>query len=218
MNKHKKSLSGIYAITDPELMHSNFVSLAEQAIKGGINILQYRNKSATPEQQEQEAAMLVSLCHNNNVIFIINDNVELAIKVNADGVHLGQKDTDIKQARKQLGKNKIIGISCNNQLKLAQAAQQQGADYIAFGRFFNSQTKPSAPQAELTLLSDAKDVIDIPIVAIGGITLETAPQLLNKDIAMLAIIQGIFGQDDVLQAAQKFNEIFNATNTPKASV
>lgn len=217
MNKHEKSLRGIYAITDPKLMETQLISMTEQAIIGGINILQYRNKTATLKQQEKEAATLASLCKKNNVIFIVNDDVELAIKVNADGVHLGQKDTQIKQARKQLGINKIIGITCNNQLELAQTAQQHGADYVAFGRFFNSQTKPSAPQANLSLLSEAKDVIQIPIVAIGGITHESAPQLLNQGVAMLAVIQSIFGQEHILDATRQFVEIFNTSSTLKTA-
>ena len=196
-------------------MGLDLIEKAEQAILGGINILQYRNKTASIEQQEQEASTLARLCNERDVIFIINDNVELAIKVNADGIHLGQKDTHIQQARKLLGENKIIGVTCNNQIEFAQAAQQQGADYVAFGRFFNSLTKPSAPHAELSLLSEARKKITVPIVAIGGITHESAALLLNEGADMLAVIQGIFGQADILNATRQFVEIIDS---PKASV
>lgn len=208
-NTKIKNLKGLYAITDPALMGDDLIHKAQQAIFGGINILQYRNKTAAPEQQEQEANALARLCKKHNVIFIINDNVKLAIKVNADGVHLGQKDAHIQQARELLGKDKIIGITCNNQIEFAQTAQQQGADYVAFGRFFNSHTKPSAPQAELTLLNEAAKLIKIPIVAIGGITPQTAPVLLKEGADILAVIQGIFAQKDILNATHQFIEIFN---------
>lgn len=215
MNNKRKKLQGLYAITDPELMGTDLVSKTEQAISGGINILQYRNKTAPHKQQEHEAQMLAELCKNHNVLFIINDNVELAIKVNADGIHLGQKDTSIRQARELLGENKIIGVTCNNQVVLAQAAQAQGADYVAFGRFFNSLTKPSAPHAELSLLREAGKLITIPVAAIGGITPELAPLLLKEGADMLAVIHGIFAQKDVLNTTRQYVEIFNA---PKASV
>lgn len=206
----KDNLHGLYAITDPELMGDDLIHKVQLAIEGGINILQYRNKTATLEQQESEAKSLATLCHNNNVLFIINDDVELAIKVNANGVHLGQKDAGIKQARQQLGKNKIIGITCHNKIELARQAQEHGADYIAFGRFFTSLTKPNAPQADLPLLTEARKVITIPIVAIGGITHESASSLLQEGADMLAVIQGLFGQDDILEATQQFVKIIDS--------
>ena len=210
MKNNNKILKGLYAITDPELMGLELIEKTEQAILGGIKILQYRNKTTSLEQQEQEASSLCKLCDEHDVLFIINDNVELAIKVNADGVHLGQKDTQLQQARKLLGKNKIIGVTCNNQIEFAQAAQEQGADYVAFGRFFNSLTKPSAPHAELSLLSKARKQITVPIAAIGGITPESAPLLLNEGVDMLAVIQGIFGQTDILKATRQFVEIIDS--------
>ena len=210
MNK----LKGLYAITDPKLMNTDLISKTEQAILGGINILQYRNKTAPLDQQEQEAQKIAILCKKNNVLFLINDNVELALKVNADGVHIGQSDTELQQARKVLGENKVIGVTCHNKIELAQIAQQQGANYVAFGRFFNSETKPSAPPAELSLISEAKKSISIPIVAIGGITQETAPLLLKGGADMLAIIHAIFGQDDISNATRQFVEIIDS---PKES-
>ena len=204
-------LIGLYAITDSKLMGSDLISKTEQAILGGINILQYRNKTAPLEQQEQEALKLAQLCKKNNVLFLINDNVELALNVNADGVHLGQEDTPLQQAREQLGKDKVIGVTCNNKIELAVEAQKKGADYVAFGRFFNSETKPSAPPAELSLISESKKSISIPIVAIGGITQEMAPLLLKEGVDMLAVIHGIFGQDDILSASRQFVEILDST-------
>lgn len=207
---NKDSLRGLYVITDPELMGEDFIAKSQQAISAGINILQYRNKLASTKQQEQEALELSTLCKKNNVLFIVNDNVELAKKVNADGVHLGQKDTHIQKAREQLGKNKIIGITCNNKIELAKTAQQQGADYVAFGRFFNSKTKASAPQADLSLIAAACKSITIPIVVIGGITLSSAALLLKEGADMLAVIHAIFGQKDISNAARQFIEIIDS--------
>ena len=204
-------LKGLYAITDSKLMGSDLISKTEQAILGGINILQYRNKTAPLEQQEQEALQLAQLCKKNNVLFLINDNVELALKVNSDGVHLGQEDAPLQQAREQLGKDKIIGVTCHNKIELAVEAQKEDADYVAFGRFFNSETKPTASSVELSLISEAKKHISIPIVAIGGITQETAPILLNEGVDMLAVIHAVFGQDDILSAARQFVEIIDST-------
>ena len=204
-------LEGLYAITDSKLMGSELFSNTEQAILGGINLLQYRNKTAPLEQQEQEALKLAQLCKNNNVLFLINDNVELALKVNADGVHLGQEDISLQQARKQLGNDKIIGVTCHNKIELAQEAQKKGADYVAFGRFFDSKTKPTAPPAELSLISEAKKSISIPIVAIGGITQETAPLILDEGVDMLAVIHAIFGQEDILTATRRFVGIIDST-------
>ena len=204
-------LSGLYAITDSKLMGSDLISKTEQAILGGINILQYRNKTAPLEQQEQEALKLVQLCKKNNVLFLVNDNVELALKVNADGVHLGQQDTPLQKAREQLGKDKVIGVTCHNKIELAVEAQKNGADYVAFGRFFNSETKPSAPPAQLSLISESKKSISIPIVAIGGITQKLAPLLLKEGVDMLAVIHGLFAQDDILRASRQFVEIIDST-------
>lgn len=202
-------LSGLYAITDPKLMGGELIAKSQQAISAGINILQYRNKLAAIETQEKEALELAELCKKNNVLFIINDNAELALKVNADGVHLGQKDIHIQQARELLGTNKIIGVTCNNNIKLALEAQKNGADYIALGRFFNSETKPSAPQADLSLLSETRELLTIPIVAIGGITHESAPQLLQHGADMLAVIHAIFGQKDISNATRQFIDIID---------
>lgn len=216
MNRNR--LKGIYAITDPDLMGAELLQKSEQAILGGINILQYRNKTATLSQQENEARTLAELCKKHNVLFIINDNVELAIHVNADGVHLGQTDTHIEKARELLGKNKIIGVTCNNKIELASTAQQQGADYVAFGRFFNSNTKPSAPAASLSLLTSARNSITLPIAAIGGITKESASALLSEGADMLAVIHGIFGQKDIRQATRQLVGLFDTIDTPQSDL
>ena len=216
-NEYQSALKGLYAITDPHLMGNDLLSMSEQAILAGINILQYRNKVATEKLQYEEAAALSALCKKHHVLFIVNDDVELARKVDADGVHLGQKDMSPGLARELLGNNKIIGVSCNNQLALAKEAQQQGADYIAFGRFFNSLTKPGAPHAELDLLTEAHQILSIPVVAIGGITPATAPVLLKSGASILAVINGLFAQGDVFRVTREFIEIIQQLDTPSTS-
>ena len=201
-------LHGIYAITDPVLCGDDLINNVRAAIEGGIRILQYRNKQASHNVQHEEATRLLALCRQHDVLFIINDDADLAADIDADGVHLGQKDRALIEAREQLGQNKIIGISCNNRFDYALAAQQQGADYIAFGRFFSSMTKPQAPQAEIELLLRGKRELHVPIVAIGGITADNGRQLIEAGADMLAVIHGIFGQVDVRLAAQRYAELF----------
>ena len=201
-------LHGVYAITDPVLCGEHLVDKVLAAIQGGIRILQYRNKQASLAAQFEEATKLSSLCQQHDVLFIINDDVDLASEVNADGVHLGQQDHVLLEARQQLGNEKIIGISCNNRFDYAQTAQQEGGDYIAFGRFFPSMTKPQAPQSEIGLLQRAESELQIPVVAIGGISPDNGRSLIEAGADMLAVIHGIFGQADVRLAAQRYAELF----------
>ena len=201
-------LRGLYVITDPTLCEDQLVEKDRQAISGGAQIVQYRNKQAPPEQRLEEATRLNQLCQQHQRLFIVNDDAELAARIDADGVHIGQSDASLQQARMILGENKIIGVSCNNQLQWAINAQQAGADYVAFGRFFNSQTKPQAPQAEPALLTQAKAQLDIPIVAIGGITVENANNLVTAGADMLAVIHAIFSQADIIEAARQIQQQF----------
>ena len=203
-------LHGVYAITDPELCGIQLNKKVLAAIEGGIRILQYRNKQASRERQHEEASELLNLCRQHNVLFIINDDVELTAAVDADGVHLGQRDRALLEARQHLGADKIIGISCNNRFENALTAQQQGADYVAFGRFFPSHTKPQAPRADIGLLERARTELQLPVVAIGGITPVNGSELIAAGADMLAVIHGIFAQQDVRQAAQRYTSLFAA--------
>jgi len=205
MNKNK--LQGLYVITDPALCGANIINKVEQAISGGAQIIQYRNKTAR-QQQLDEAKALQSLCQKYHRIFIINDDIALAKAVNADGVHLGQTDEAIHTAREQLGNEKIIGVTCHSDLNAAKEAQSQGADYIAFGRFYPSQTKPSAPPAKIDILHQAQSRLQRPIVAIGGITIENAATLITAGADMLAVIHAVFGQENIKQSAQNLSQLF----------
>ncbi len=177
---------------------------------GGARIIQYRNKPASAELQLKQAQTLAQICKQHQVCFIINDDPQLAKKVNANGVHVGKDDGLIADARKILGADAIIGVSCYNQLENARQAQADGADYIALGRFFLSQTKPDAVQASLKLLAQVQHVIDLPIVVIGGISRDNAGQLIEHGADAIAVIYDLFHNKHIIkQAAQEFQLLFD---------
>jgi thiamine-phosphate pyrophosphorylase len=199
---------GLYAITQPENKTIAMVlAEVEAAIKGGAAIIQYRDKN--PADAVNNAGTLAQLCHRYRVPFIINDDIELARQVEADGVHIGKTDGALESARKRLGRNAIIGVSCYNSVGRALEAQESGATYVAFGRFFPSATKPSAPPADISTLTDARQAIRIPIVAIGGILPENGGRLLAAGADVLAVIGGIFDRDPE-QSARAFQHLFRS--------
>lgn len=209
MSDSAARLTGLYAITDarlqPDEQLEEHVALA---IEGGARIIQYRDKSGNRRLRLQQARALAALCDSHNIPLIINDDAELAADCGASGVHLGEDDTALANARKLLGDKAIIGISCYNRLELARQAAEQGADYIAFGRFFASGTKPDAVQATPALITDSKRHWELPVVAIGGITPDNAGQLLDAGADMLAVVRGVFAADDIRQAAAGFARQF----------
>jgi thiamine-phosphate pyrophosphorylase len=204
-------LRGLYGITDEHLLaHSHaLLSAVEDALRGGLSILQYRAKSLATAEQTRQAMALRRLCSEHDALFIINDDVELAKAVAADGVHVGRDDAAIASARDVLGAEAIIGVSCYNRLDLALQAQQHGADYVAFGRFFASQTKPRAVPAQPELLSRAKAGLDLPLCAIGGITTDNGTSLIEQGADMLAVIHDLFSATSVEAQAKKFSTLFN---------
>lgn len=207
------SLHGLYAITDSTLIPpARFVETVEQAIIGGARIIQYRDKSENHSLRLKQAQELRQLCHQSQVPLIINDSLALAQSVGADGIHLGKYDANVATARAVLGKDIIIGISCYNQLSLAQQAVANGATYVAFGSFFASTLKPEAVRASLDLLRQARQTLTCPIVAIGGITPDNGVDLVVAGADSLAVIQGLFGQPDVTAAAQQYAQLWYHRN------
>lgn len=201
---------GLYAITH-DVAPLRPEALCEQvtaAIIGGARIIQYRHKALPPTLRKQQARALLACCHLHAVPLVINDDIALAAAIGADGVHLGRDDVDLPTARTQLGEQAIIGTSCYNSLDLAIAAQQGGADYVAFGRFFASTTKPHATRANPTLLRQAQEKLHIPVVAIGGITSDNGHTLIDAGADMLAVIHGLFAQRDIAAAAQQYAQLF----------
>ena len=203
------ALNGLYAITDTRLQRPDqLTERVRQAIDGGARLIQYRDKSADAGFRLRQANALAGLCRARGVALIVNDDVELAAACGAQGVHLGKNDADPQTARKLLGDQAVIGVSCYNRLPLALQAAQQGADYVAFGRFFPSRTKPKAVQASLDLVRMARQQLSLPIAAIGGITAHNAPALLDAGVAMLAVVHDVFGAADIRQAAALYAALF----------
>jgi thiamine-phosphate pyrophosphorylase len=179
-----------------------------EALAGGARVVQYRNKGTDPAPRREEAGVLLALCRAAGALLIVNDDPELAAAVGADGVHLGREDADPREARRRLGDRAVIGVSCYNRIERARDAQALGADYAAFGRFFPSRTKPGAVQAYPQLLRRARRELVVPLVAIGGITPENGRPLITAGAHMLAVVEGVFGADDVRAAARAITELF----------
>lgn len=204
------SLRGLYAITDDLLLRGHLLAAVEAALRGGCRLVQYRSKQANSSNQLKEAANLLALCKQYGAQLLINDNAQLALAVGAHGVHLGQEDMPIAEARAILGRRGIIGITCHDSLTLALDAQRAGADYVAFGRFFPSSTKQSAPPADLQVLRQARQTLDIPVVAIGGITLDNAPSVLAAGADMLAVVGDLFNAADMTSRARAYCDLFDS--------
>lgn len=204
-------LCGLYAITDSQLMPDTDSLLfhVEQALRGGAQVIQYRDKSVDQTKRRQQALALVDLCNQFNRPLLINDDVELARTVSAHGVHLGQSDGIVSQARDYLGADRIIGNTCHDSLALAHAAVTQQADYVAFGAFFLSSTKPDASPAPLSLLREARSSLPVPVVAIGGINMDNAGQVIEAGADMIAVIHSLFASKDICAQANQFAQRFN---------
>lgn len=198
-------VSGLYGVTQDG--SSNLYQQVKQALQGGAQVIQYRDKQSDSDQRLQDAQRLKSLCDEYAAIFIVNDDIDLALQVDADGVHVGKDDGDIVAIKQRLG-DKILGVSCYNSLTLAQKAEQLGADYVAFGRFFVSQTKPDAIQAEPNLIVEAKSRLRVPVVAIGGIKLNNAKQLIDAGVDAIAVVDGLFGEENIVKTAKEFSNLF----------
>jgi len=201
-------LKGLYIISDDSLSGASLLDHVQQALAGGARLVQYRNKGDSNVVREHTARALLEICREQRVPLLINDDVELARKIGADGVHLGQSDTRLVEARQQLGTGAIIGVTCHASIELAAQAQENGASYVAFGRFFPSKTKPDAPPANPELLADAKQQLSIPICAIGGITPNNATPLIDAGADLIAVIHGVFGQPDIEKAAKCYKNLF----------
>ena len=197
---------GLYAITRTDHKSADLIiNEVIAAIKGGAVVVQYRDKN--PSDAIYLASELLKVCHRSNVPLLINDDVELAANIGADGVHIGKEDGAIAQARLHLGEKAIIGVSCYNCVDQAVDAEIQGATYVAFGRFFPSTSKPLAAPAQLDTLRQARLKLSVPIVAIGGILPDNGGQLLTAGADLLAVIGGLF-ENDPEQSALAFQALF----------
>ena len=203
-----QKISGLYAITPEWRDTGKLLDAVRGAVECGANVVQYRNKSGDVALQHEQANELLALCRGLDVPLIINDNLRLADLTDADGLHLGADDVAFREARLILGPGKIIGVSCYNSLTRAKEAEIQGADYVAFGSFFSSSTKPLAVAAPLSLLHEAKRQLHVPVVAIGGITLDNAPALVQSGADAIAVISALFDSKDICATSREFARLF----------
>jgi thiamine-phosphate pyrophosphorylase len=210
-------LRGLYAVTPETGDTAGLCARVEECIAGGAALVQYRAKRIDKALALEQAGRLASMCRAHRVLFIVNDSIELAAAVDADGVHLGRDDRDLRGARAALP-GKVIGVSCYNDPDLARRAAAAGADYVAIGSVFASGTKPNAPRATLENLAHARAGAGLPVAAIGGITVENAPRVVAAGADMLAVISALFDAPDVRAAARSFARLFDAPATSHSHV
>jgi thiamine-phosphate pyrophosphorylase len=209
----KRKLAGLYAITPEEPRTDILVRKVGQALGGGASVVQYRNKTSGPELRREQGRALAALCRAAGAAFIVNDDLALALELGADGVHLGGEDGDLAEARRCLGQGKLLGASCYNRIELAEVAAQAGVDYLAFGSVFSSGTKPGAVRAPLSLFAEARRSFDLPLVAIGGITLQNAPQVFAAGADAVAVISAVFDAGDIAASAAGFTRLHQSQRT-----
>ena len=202
-------LHGLYVITEdrPPATRPLIVGV-EAALRGGARIVQYRDKSEDRGRRLEEARALKQLCSDHKALLLINDDLDLAAEVGADGVHLGRDDPNVASARAKLPRESVIGITCYNEFERARQAAERGADYIAFGSFHPSPTKPHAVRADPELLRRARRELSLPAVAIGGISPENGAALVSAGADMLAVISAVFAARDITAAARAFAPCF----------
>jgi len=201
------ALEGLYAVTPDWPDTGRLLAASEAILRGGCRLLQYRHKATSPCHRDEQAGALRRLTPDYGAALIINDDVDLALAVAADGVHLGRDDGDPAAARARLGMDKILGVSCYQDLALARAAVAAGASYIAFGSFFPSPTKPQAARAGRHLLAEAA-ALGVPVAAIGGITRANAAELIGAGAGMVAVISALYAAADPEQASREFCQLF----------
>lgn len=204
----KRKLAGLYAITPDEPGTQILVSKVGQALRGGATVVQYRNKTAAHELRQEQGRAIAALCRQADACFIVNDDLALALELDADGLHLGGEDGDLNAARKQLGRTKLLGASCYDRIDLAQAAVLANVDYLAFGSVFSSSTKPAAVRAPLAIFAEARRKFSLPLVAIGGITLQNAPQVFAAGADAVAVISDLFDAGDIAERAAGYTRLY----------
>ena len=204
----RRKLAGLYAITPDEPDTNILLRKVGEALRGGASALQYRNKTAGPELRLEQGRALAALCRAAGAAFIVNDDLALALELAADGVHLGADDGELAEARRRLGPNRMLGASCYDRMELAEAAAQAGVDYLAFGSVFSSSTKPGAVRAPLAIFAEARRSFALPLVAIGGINLQNAPQVFAAGADAVAVISAVFDAADIAERAAGFTKLY----------
>ncbi|MEX0420406.1 thiamine phosphate synthase [Spiribacter pallidus] len=212
------SITGLYAITAPRRAgQSGLLDAAAATLGAGARVLQYRDKSDDADRRLTEATALAALCRQHGAAFIINDDVDLALQANADGVHVGRDDAGVARARSALGPGRVLGVSCYADLDRAGAAVEAGADYLAFGSVYPSPTKPQAGLAPLDILAEARRRFALPVVAIGGITADNIGEVTAAGADAVAVVDAVFGADDPRSAtAALIHRGFSTQGTPSS--
>ena len=201
-------IKGLYAITPECADTTALLDKVKRALRGGAAVVQYRSKSDNVALKHEQANELLKLCQSFHVPLIINDDMRLVALIQADGVHLGETDSSLKEARINLGPKSIIGVSCYQDLDRAIQLAGQGADYVAFGSFYPSPTKPLAKPSPISLLTQARAKLQLPIVAIGGVSTETAPVLIHAGASAVAVVSALFEAPDIELTANLFTSFF----------
>ena len=202
------NISGLYVITPDSYEVMPLCQHVKQAILGGARMVQYRNKYADESLRMMQSTALLALCRSMSTPLIINDHLDLMLRIGADGLHLGQNDIQLSAARRLIGPKKILGASCYNQLALALEAEQAGADYVAFGACYITNAKPNAPQANLELFREAKQRLQLPIVGVGGLQLDNALPVIQAGADALAVSSDIFLDDDIQGISSQYADLF----------
>jgi thiamine-phosphate pyrophosphorylase len=198
---------GLYAITPDEPDTAALAGKVSRAIAGGARLVQYRNKTAPRALKAEQVRALLPLCRAASVALIVNDDLELALETQADGLHLGREDGELALARKLLGPHRLLGASCYDRIELARSALAAGADHVAFGSVFGSTTKPGAVRARHSLFGEAR-ALGVPLVAIGGITPANAREVVDAGADAVAVISALFDATDIEGEARKFAGLF----------
>lgn len=208
MKRQRERICGLYGITDGRLQGEALLETTEIALRAGLRLLQYRDKTQEDGRRRQEAAALLALCRSYDALLVINDDPELTRKIGASAIHVGEEDPGINDLRTLLGPEVLIGVSCYNDLERARRLVAAGADYLAFGSVYPSPTKPKARRADLSLFRAARP-LGLPLVAIGGITQDTMAEVAAAGADAAAVISALFGAGDVAAATQRLQGLFS---------
>ena len=201
--KNLKDYLQLYAVTDRHWTGAKtLVEQTEEALTGGATFIQIREKDLPEDDFEKEALQLKELCKKYEIPFVVNDNVSLSVRINADGVHVGQSDMNARDVRKLIGPDKILGVSAQT-VEEALLAEKQGADYLGVGAVFHTDSKNDAADVSLETLKAICNAVKIPVIAIGGITKENMIQLKDSGICGIAVISAIFAQKDIVKASKE---------------
>ncbi|MGN6703963.1 MAG: thiamine phosphate synthase [Burkholderiaceae bacterium] len=203
-------MKGLYIVTPDWDDTARLVAVTDAALQGGAQLVQYRHKTASEALRREQAGALLALCRRHGRPFVVNDHVELALEIGADGVHVGGTDAPVAQVRAAVGPDRIVGASCYGSLELADEAVRAGASYLAFGGFYPSRVKVYPVTTPVATVTEAKRRWHLPIVVIGGMTADNAAPLIAAGADMVAAVSGVYGADDPAATARRFGELFPA--------